>query len=83
MVSFSGQGAGEPQPLTLSVFKKLNDFCEKPKPNNCDADRRYNPAYRIISDLIEHCTGLLGDLIDRYCHVITSPDYRSIIVGAD
>src|SRR6185312_184158 len=43
-----------------------------------------NPAHRIISDLIEHRIGLLGDLIDRHCHVITSPDYyRSSMVGSD
>jgi hypothetical protein len=37
----------------------------------------------IISDLIERRARLLGDLIDRYCHVTTSLDYRSIMPGAD
>jgi hypothetical protein len=79
----SGRGACEPPPHSLPLLKKLNELCQEPTPNHRDSDRCQTPIYRIIPDLIERRTRLLGDLIDRYCHVTTSPDYRSIMIRAN
>jgi hypothetical protein len=33
--------------LTLSVIKELNDYREKPKPNNCNTDRCPRAAAKV------------------------------------
>ena len=68
----SGPGPREPTPHSLPIFKKLNELCQKPTPNGRDRDRCQAPVYRVVSDLIERRARLLGDLIERYCHVSTS-----------